>query len=168
MTFLIYAAYILISMAISTYLYSWVATFKEMSEFSEEDWDTITEEVNESGKEVEHLSEAQKKTMRYVNKVVFLTIGCLVWIFMGITIGRIASEVTEHSIWKWVVYIGMYFLFLRIPFGVTSRLIQSVQKFKQFPEKALFSILMIGFYILSICCYNALPGFLKWHLAFLP
>lgn len=168
MTFLISLAYIILTTVVCFYIYTWSATFKEMADFSSEDWDKITEEVNNTGREVDSLSESQKKILNYGTKILFLIIGCMIWSIMGITIGKIASSVTEHAVLKWFVYIGMYFLFLRIPFGLTNGMIESINELEHFPEKALFAIFMIGFYGLSICCYVVLPSFLKWHLFLLP
>ncbi|MEZ4887234.1 MAG: hypothetical protein R3E32_21055 [Chitinophagales bacterium] len=145
MTIFINVAHIIITIGISAYFYTWLATFKELSEFSDKDWDETVGEINQSGRKIEQMSASQKNVMKYVNKAVFIIVGCLVWVFMVVTIGKIASSLTEHYIAKWLVYIGMYFLFLRIPFGVINRVVHSIHEFKEFPEKVLFSILMIGF-----------------------
>ena len=167
MTFLISVAYIIFTPVVCFYLYNWSAVFKEMSEYSEEDWDKVTEEIGASRNEVRYLSNTQKKVMKHGNKFLFLTVGSLIWIFLGVTIGKITSSITDHSVLKWVAYFGMYFVFLRFPFAVINGVIETAYEIEKIPEKALFAILMIGFYALSICCYAGLPSFFKWHLYFL-
>lgn len=167
MNVLLQIGYIVGSLGLGIYAYIWVSTFKEISEFTDEDWNKTIEEVNESGKGVEGLSKSQKATMRFVNKGIFLVFGCLIWTLTAVTMGKIASDITMHPIWKWFVHLGMYFLLLRIPFGVANRIVKSFNPSKKFPEEVLFVIFMIAFYILSIYYYEALPSFLKWHLVFL-
>lgn len=167
MTLLIQIIYIIASLGIGIYAYLWIATFKEISEFTDEDWNKNVEEVNESGRDVGYLNKSQKAAMKYVNKGIFLVLGCLIWTLIAVTMGKIASNLTMHPIWKWFVHLGIYFLLLRTPFGVANKILKSLHPLKKFPEEVLFVLFMIAFYILSIYYYEALPSFLKWHLVFL-
>ena len=162
MTFLIKTAYIIGSTTIGLATYYWSSTFKKMGEASTEE---LNEDEHEEGDKV---SESEAVWINHFGNIAFTLIGSLVWAYMAVTIGKIASDVTNHFILKWFVYFFMYFLFLRFPFGVSKKMVKRSYDFKDFPEVILFSLVMIVFYILSIYCYNALPGFLKWHLVFLP
>ena len=98
-----------------------------------------------------------------IGSILFLLFGTLIWSILGTTIGRIASEFGGESIFRWFVYFILYFVFLRLPFGTVNRMIQKSYGHDLMPGKIVFSICMITFFILAICCFDKIPIFLKWH-----
>jgi len=160
MKILISVAYLLATFFLG-YLYFWSAIFKRMGM-------ATSKEVNEDLEENEEpATEGEVNALKNITNVLFLIIGFICWLYIGITVGRIASMITTHFILKWIVYVLMFFLFVRIPFGVLNRMIKKTYKFERFPEKILFSMTMIGSYILSICCYIKLPKLFNWFLMYL-
>ncbi len=161
MEILIIIAYLFISLTVGIYLYYWSSLFKKIGS-------STAEELNE-GKEIDeyHINESEAKGYNYFGAIVFVVLGITIWSLLGITIGKIASNITNHGILKWTVYVLMYFIFLRFPFGVGNKMVKRSYDFKHFPEKIFFSLTMIVSYIVSICCFDSLPQFMKWHLVFL-
>jgi len=151
-------AYLILFTLVMTYLYYLSSVFLKLGT-------STVEEMNE-GEEEDLVDEKDSLVINYIGATAFILAGMLIWALMATTAGKVASGITEHNFLKWVVYILIYFLFLRIPFGVGSRLVQQSFRFKAVPEKILFSIAMLVFYILAICCYENLPDILKWHLTY--
>jgi len=144
------------------YLYYWSAIFKEMG------MKATIDDVNEDLEEGEEpATEGEVNALKNVFNVIFLIVGFICWLYIGITVGRIAPMITGHFILKWIVYVLMYFIFVRFPFGVLNRMIKKTYELERFPEKILFSMTMIGSYILSICCYEKLPKLFNWFLMYL-
>ncbi|MFK7905137.1 MAG: hypothetical protein AB8B69_08430 [Chitinophagales bacterium] len=162
MSFLIKTGYLIGTIIISFYLYIWAAGFKRLGQTSMEEFN------EEEEKEEDLVNETETRWLNHFGKTIFLLLGLLIWALVAITVGRIASEVTENAVLKWFVYIGMYFFFLRFPFGVANKSVVKAYGFEHFLQKIPFALTMIACYIVSICCYDVLPNFLKWHLMFLP
>ncbi len=161
MEFLIRVGYLVVSLTVGIYVYYWSSTFKKLGS-------STMDELNEGDEEEDDMvDESEMKGINYFGTGVFIIIGVIVWTLLGVTIGRIALEITENKLLKWLVYFFMYFFFLRFPFGVANKMVKRSYGFKVFPEKIIFAIVMIASYILSICCYEKLPEALKWHLKFL-
>lgn len=160
MELLIKLGYLVGTITIGLFLYYWTSSFKKLGESS-------LEEMNEGEEDKGILTESEGKQINKVGTTVFVILGVIIWAVFSITIGKIASSMTDHSILKWVSYVGVYFIFLRFPFGVGNRMVKNSYDFEQFPEKIIFSITMICFYVLSICCYDYIPNLLKWHLVYL-
>ena len=161
MIFLVKVGYIIGSVTVGVYLYYWSSFFKRLGM-------TSMEELNEEEEIQEDLvDERETSIINYFGSASFLLMGILIWIFMGITVGKIASETSDIKIIRWVGYVLLYFLFLRFPFGIGNRMVKKSYNFETLPEKIPFVIVMILAYIISICCFEALPGFLKWHLSLL-
>lgn len=158
MEFLLKVIYLILFTLVMTYLYYLSSVFLKLGT-------STAEEMNE-GEEEDLVDEKDSLVINYIGATAFILAGMLIWALVGTTAGKFASGITEHDVLKWVVYIFVYFLFVRIPFGVGTRLVQQSFQFKAVPEKILFSIAMLTFYILAICCYANLPGILKWHLAY--
>ena len=161
MEILIKIGYILGSLFLGIYVYFWSSTFKKLGL-------STREELNE-GEEIpeEMVDELETKWINYFGTTVFILIGIIIWTLIGITIGRITSQITDQPILKWIAYFLMYFIFLRIPFGVGNKMVIKSYDLEFLPEKIIFAIFMVVAYVWSICCYDSLPSFLKWHLCFL-
>ena len=142
-------------------IYYWSSTFKKMG-------DSSIEEINEDEEhEDDMLNDSEAKLLKYFSTSFFILIGFFVWAYIGTTIGKITSDITNHKLLKWICYFFMYFIFLRLPFGVGSRMVKKAFDFESFHEKIIFAITMIAFYILSICCFDIIPNLFKWHLFYL-
>jgi len=161
MDVIIQVGYLIGSIVLGLTIYYWSATFKKLASMS-------MEEFNEGDeKDEDKVNERESRILNKFGSFVFILIGGIVWALMGITIGRVALLVSPDSFIRFFVYIIVYFLFLRFPFGVGNKMVKRSFDFKSFPEKIIFSLIMIVSYILSICCFYKLPGFLKFHLHFL-
>jgi len=161
MILLIKIGYIAASVIVGGYIYVWSSTFKKLGS-------STMEEFNEGEEEEEELlSESETKMTNYIGTSVFVLLGIIIWILQGVTVGKIASDITDNNLLKWPVYFFMYFIFLRFPFGVTNKMVKRSYDFESLPEKIVFVIVMIAAYIISICCYESLPDFLKWHMSLL-
>ena len=82
---------------------------------------------------------------------------------MGITAGRIAFLFNFSEFYKLVLYFLVYFIFLRIPFGVANRTIEKSYEVKVMPEKLVIVISMILGYFIGINTFESLPKFLTYH-----
>lgn len=161
MEIIIKLGYLFGTIIVGLFLYYWSSSFKKLGEFS-------LEEMNEGEmKESEILNESEGKLINKLGTITFIILGFFIWTYFSITIGKIASDITNHFILKWFCYIFIYFIFLRIPFGVGNKMVKNSYDFERFPEKNIFSVTMICFYVLSICCYDWIPKLFKWHLVFL-
>ena len=160
MTFILKTAYIIGMLLIGGYFYHWLGTFKRLSEFT-------CCEFNEDMEEEKQISERQALAARNFSYTIFLLGSILCWAMIATTMGRIASGVTHHYILKWVVYLVMYIGFIRIPLGTTSGAIFYLYEVQNMPEKNLFRLVALAFYVLAIFCYDMLPGLFTWHLYFL-
>lgn len=155
---LIKIGYLLGTIIIGLALYYWSATFKKISELS-------PKEINKD--EEDHLDESESTVVNRIGTAMFILTGFFIWAHMGTTIGKIAADISNHAILKWIYYFFMYFIFLRFPFGFGNKMIKRRYDFKRFSEKIIFSITMIVFYISAICCFDMIPKIFKWHLIYL-
>ena len=105
--------------------------------------------------------------IKWFNGAAFLLLGMLIWSVLGLTVGKVVDLAAPLGWMKWLVYILMYFILLRFPFGVFNGVIKENHEFDFFPEKFLFSLMTIVFYIRAIFFYDSIPYFMKWHLALL-
>ena len=160
MTFIIKSIYVVSTLLIGGYAYHWFGTFKRLSEFT-------CDEFNEDWDDEKAICESQALTARNFSYTIFVVSGLVIWAFVGTTMGKIAADITHHNILKWVAYFAAYMLLVRLPVGVTSKAILHLYEIKRMPEKGLFAIVALTFYLLGIFCYDYLPGILKWHLYFL-
>lgn len=160
MGFIIKTTYLVASLYIGGRLYMWIGGFKGVSQLS-------AEQVNEDRAEEDRLAPSDIKNVNKFGLAVFLIFSNLIWAILGLTIGKIAAELTYHKVFRWFSYILMYFFFLRVPLGVLGSILKEYYEIKKIPEQAMFSIIALTFYILAICCYDSIPMFFKWHLYFL-
>lgn len=160
MGFIIKTIYLLLSLYIGGKLYIWIGGFKGVSQLS-------PEQVNEDRIATEYLDPSDIKNVNKFGLAVFLILSTLLWSIIGLTIGKIAAEITYHKVFRWFSYILMYFFFLRVPLGVLGSMLKEYYEIEKMPEQAMFSILSLTFYILAICCYDSIPMLFKWHLYFL-
>jgi len=152
--------YLFILSTIGLYLYNWSSIFKKIGS-------STIYEINEGESEEDFANESEAKLVNKFGTITFLFIGIAIWTLLGIAVGKIASGMTEINVLRWFLYVLLYFVFLRLPFGAGNKMVKKSFNFERFPEKIIFSIFMILSYILSICCYEIIPQFLKWHLFFL-
>lgn len=160
MDILIRTVYIIASTLVGLYLYHWSSTFKKIGT------STIDEFNEDEELEEEMTNESEAKVLNYFGTITFIILGVIIWTLLGIAIGKIASDITQHRVLKWLVYFFMYFIFLRIPFGIGNKMVKKRYDFDRLPERLIFFLFMMTFYILSICCYDNLPQVLKWHVEY--
>lgn len=156
MNLLIAILYLTISVVIGCFLYFWSAAFKVVG-------DATMDEMNEEEDNPEDLLDEQEtRIVNHFGTFIFIILGALIWTLMGLLTGKIANDLTDHFLLKWVSYFFIYFLFLRIPFGFINKLIKKVQEFKFFPEKIIFALIMILFYFVGAILAHKVPHFLEW------
>jgi len=160
MAFIVKTAYLVASLYFVGKLYIWFGGFKGVSLLN-------VDQVNEDRSEDECLDVSDVKNVNKFGLVVFVIFGTLIWAIIGLTIGRIAADITYHNVFCWVIYILMYILFLRLPLGFSNHILKEYYEIKNMPETALFSIIVSTFYVIGICYYDAVPRFFRWHLYFL-
>lgn len=152
---------LLIILALGGFLYIRSAIFKKMGELS-------IIKINEGeDKPEEKVNEADIRVINKVGIIAFLLVGALIWILLGIGVGKVTTGITDNNILKWLTYLAFYFIFLRFPFGVANRTIKRIYEFKAFPEKVLFAIVMIAGFFLGIYYFDSLPWILKFHMIFI-
>ncbi|MEL6988639.1 MAG: hypothetical protein AAGK97_12515, partial [Bacteroidota bacterium] len=83
---------------------------------------------------------------------------------MGVTMGLLGKTLRNYLPFNFGVFILVYFLFLRIPFGMGNKMVKRAYDFKKAPEKIIFIIAMLGFFTLAIFKYEWIPWILRWHL----
>lgn len=160
MGFIIKTAYLIGTLIIGGKLYIWFGGFKGVSELN-------IEQVNEDRPEEERLEAEDVKGVNKFGLAVFVVFSTLIWAIIGLTMGRIASEITYHKVFSWLMYVLVYFIFLRLPLAVLSRMLIEYYEIEKMPEKAMFVIVSLACYILGISSYEAIPFLFKWHLYFL-
>jgi len=158
MEYLIHLGYLFVSSALGLTIYYWSSIFKKIGSMSADEFNEDEE------KDDEQVDEKETKILNYVGLCIFIILGVFIWSILGVTAGRISSLIVPDNFVKWIIYFVMYFIFLRIPFGVANKMVKQSFDFKVVPEKILFSVVMMVNYILSICCYDLIPSILKWHL----
>lgn len=160
MGFIIKTTYLIGTLIIGGKLYIWFGGFKGVSELN-------AEQVNEDRPEEERLRPEDVKGVNKFGLAVFVIFSTLIWAIIGLTMGRIASEITYHKVFSWLMYVLVYFIFLRLPLAVLSRMLIEYYEIEKMPEKAMFVIVSLACYILGISSYEAIPFLFKWHLYFL-
>ena len=158
MDFLIKIRLLIVIVFVSGVLYYWSGAFKKIGA-------STMDELNEDDEKEEDLvNESETKFINYFGTITFVLVGVFSWSILGVSVGKFASELTPNIIINRIGYVFVYFFFLRFPFGVLNKMLKRSYEV-EFPlEKILFSISMISFYVLGICCYDSLPDFLTWHL----
>lgn len=139
-------------------LYTWSGGFKNMAI-------STLDELNEDEEQEEDiLDEKEGRILNYIGMFLFVPIGILLWSLQAIAVGKVAGELAAYAIPAWLCYVLMYFFFIRLPFGIGNKSVKRSFDVEIVREKILFFLVMMIFYILAICCYDSLPGFMKWHL----
>ncbi len=134
------------------------AVFKKMGT-------STIDEINEDEEnEEDMLNEKESRVLNYIGIFLFLLVGVVLWSLQAIAVGKVAREITGYAIPAWLCFLLMYFFFIRFPFGMGNKSVKRSFNFQAAPEKILFFLVIMTFYILAICCYDSLPGFMKWHL----
>jgi len=139
-------------------LYTWSGGFKKMAV-------STVDELNEDEEHEEDIvNEKEGRILNYIGMFLFSSIGIILWSLQAIAVGKVARELAVYAVPAWLCYILMYFFFLRFPFGMGNKSLKRSFDVNGMPEKLLFVLAIFTFYILAICCYESLPGFMKWHL----
>lgn len=160
---ILYLLHLLIPTVIAIYIYFWSSSFKKLSVMS-------MDEMNEDETHEKNIVTIEEANgINRIGQAIFLLIGIIIWSLIGICIGRIACLVAPENFMKWFVYIGLYILFIRIPFGTANKMIKKAYgDIFILYEKVVFFLVMIFSYVASVYCYDSIPSFFKWHLYFLP
>ena len=157
MSVLLALLYLIIGVTISCFLYFWSATFKVVG-------DATMDELNEDeDNPIDLVNEKETRIINHFGTLVFIILGVIIWTFMGLLTGKIANDLTDHFLLKWLSYVIIYFCFLRIPFGVINKTIKKTQQFEFFPEKGIFALTMIVFYVVGLLLADKTPHFSEWY-----
>ncbi len=109
----------------------------------------------------EIISPNEAKTMNYIATILFITIGSITWISVGVICGNVAYLCSPSEVFKLLVYFLIYILLLRFPFGVVNKTIQKTYELEIIPEKIIFAMLMITSYLYGINFFDSMPSFIK-------
>ncbi len=161
MIFLIKTAYLLGSLTIGLYLYFWSGPFKVVGE-------STMDELNNDGFDQDKLlDKSDVRQVKQIGNVLFIVLGFLIWAYLGTTVGKIASDLSDNNFLRWLAYFFMYFIFLRFPFAVVTKILKKIYELRAQGETTFFAITMIAFYVWAIVNYDTIPYLFKWHLVFL-
>ncbi len=149
-----------LSLIVGYWIYFNSMPFKGMSIITEEELDSFGEfEGNEDEKRF------ARQFIHQVGFIIFLILATLSCLYLGITVGRYASFITDHYIAKWFVWFLMYVLFLRFPFNILTKMaITKLRLEELLTEKLFFTLIMIFGFFLAIYNFSAIPYIFKWHL----
>lgn len=136
----------------------------DIEEMNESEMIVSQEGILEENFPDELISEKEAKTVNIVGRILFLSAGSIIWIFMGITIGQLAYLLRPSDLMAIIFYLFIYMFCLRFPFGVINKTIKRMYEVELMPEKLVFVILMILGYVVGINCYESIPDFLNWQL----
>jgi len=157
MNFLLALLYLFIASGISYFIYFYSAVFKVVGDASKEELNE--DETNPA----EMVNEKETNAINHFGTFVFIIIGVLVWTFMGLFVGKIANDLTDHFLLKYLSYFFLYFLFLRFPFGVLNKSMVKSHEWPYFPEKGIFALVMILFYVVGVLLADKVPHFSEWY-----
>lgn len=157
MNFLLALIYLIIISASCYFIYFYSAAFKVVS-------DATMEELNEEETDLKALvNEKETNAINHFGTFVFIILGVLIWMFMGLFVGKIADDLTDHFLLKYLSYFLLYFFFLRLPFGVLNKSIVKSHSFPHFPEKYIFALVMLVFYVVGVLLADKVPHFSEWY-----
>ncbi|MFK7983454.1 MAG: hypothetical protein AB8G86_25965 [Saprospiraceae bacterium] len=126
--------------------------------------DATMEELNEDETNPQELiNEKETDTLNHFGTFLFIITGVLIWTFIGLFVGKIADDLTDHFLLKYLSYFLVYFFFLRLPFGVLNKLIIKTHEFPHFPEKNIFALTMLVFYVVGVLLADKMPHFSEWY-----
>ena len=160
----------IVTVAIGNFLYYFLGIFKKIGSASIDEVNESEMFVTEEGELTEEfpdeeMTENEVQVFNIFGKIVFMLFGSLIWIFMGITLGRIAYLFQVPALYRFLFYLFIFFFLLRIPFGVVNKVIEKSYDVKLIPEKLIIGLSMIASYVIGINVYDVIPGFLTYHLA---
>lgn len=115
----------------------------------------------------EILNPEEASSINLFGRILFALTASVLWLYLGLTAGFSACLLKPSTLWKLIVYFLIYFIFLRIPFGITNKTIEKTYEIKVMPEKLLFAFAMIVGFIIGINYYYDIPNFLKWQFDYL-
>ncbi|GEM_PF-1818292 len=156
MIFFLALFYLFIAAGISYFIYFWSAVFKVVGDSSMEEFNE--EEANPD----DMVDETETNVINHFGTFVFIILGVLAWTFMGLFVGKIADDLTDHFLLKYLSYFFLYFFFLRLPFGVLNKSIVKSHGFPHFPEKYIFALVMLLFYVVGVLLADKVPHFSEW------
>lgn len=156
------------TITIGNILYYLSGIFKMLGSTSLEEMNDSDLVVSEQGELIEHfpdelVSPKEANIVNIFGKIMFILIASLLWSFMGLTVGYAAFLLQPSELMKLFTYFFIYFIFLRIPFGVANKSIKKSYEIEVMPEKLIFAILMIINFIIGINYNEGLPYLFKWQ-----
>ncbi|MEM6725536.1 MAG: hypothetical protein AAF598_15960 [Bacteroidota bacterium] len=105
--------------------------------------------------------------MNRIGALLFTLIGIYLWSVLAIVSARLVSLLPMAMVWKVLVYLLVYFLCLRMPFGVAHKSLRQVVDLDRIPNQTPFALTMIAAFFLSIFAFDYLPGMFTWPLFWL-
>jgi len=154
---------------IGSILYYYCGIFKKVGstsieEMNESELFVSNEGILEEEFPKEIINENEANIINKVGRILFFILSNVLWILMGITAGRIAYLLSPPEFYKLIVYLLVYFFFLRIPFGILNKTIERSYEIKVMPDKLVIAIMMILSYVIGINGFDEIPKLLIWHL----
>lgn len=139
-------------------IYYYLGPIKKVSQQSQLDFAIDADEPDDI------LSHEETTFVNNASTYIFIAIGILLWSYVGITIAKLALYLCNYISYNWLIYILIYFILLRIPFGVINRIINKSYELENNLGKTSFALVLVLCYVLTIIFYDWLPYFLQWPL----
>lgn len=139
-------------------LYYLTAPLKKVSQQSQLDFAIDADEPDDI------LSHEETTFVNKASTYIFISVGLFIWSYAGITVAKIALFICNYISFKWLIYLIIYFVLLRIPFGLIISFTNKIYEVENDLGKTSFALILIASYILTIIFYNWLPYFLQWPL----
>lgn len=137
-------------------VYFYLGPLKKVSQQSQLDFAMDADEPDDI------LSQEETTFVNKASSIIYLSLGLIIWIYLGITVGKLSRLICNYVSFDWLIHFILYFILLRMPFGIINKSIEKTYDIDTNFQKIGFAVVMIASFILTIMFYDWLPYFLQW------